>query len=426
MHYSVAGQAVYGDGIDYWAYLHTWYFDHDINFENEFRHNWSQTGNNAINSPLSPSIEKTQQTPIGKVDDVHPFGVPLLLFPFFVLADVLVIIANVLGYHVARNGYSDVYQIIGGFGAILYAVGGIYFMEKTCKKLGYSPFVSRVACLVIVFATNLLYYLAYDVLNSHFASFFIVSLFWYLFVSKFKQRKPLHYALMGVLIGLATLTRLQDGLLVIPLIAELTYALFIKEISLSRSVLLILAVTIGITLILTPLMLQWTYLYGSMFNYTEFLNLRPHGQPLFDSLLNSRTGLVSTTPLIGALLLALLVVLRKIKQKRLVIMMTLYFIALVLLFARHGGYVGSSYGGRMYISASILFVVVLCWILHLVRNNQRRSKIVAIFLLYSVLFNLVNMGNFILFTKEASGGRHGIEKTTLKRIHQQFPWLPFK
>src|SRR5260221_437169 len=27
LHYAVAGQAVYGDGIDYWVYLHSWYFD---------------------------------------------------------------------------------------------------------------------------------------------------------------------------------------------------------------------------------------------------------------------------------------------------------------------------------------------------------------------------------------------------------------
>ncbi len=41
LHYWIVGQAVYGDGIYYYAYTRSLYKDHDLNFSNEFSHSYN-------------------------------------------------------------------------------------------------------------------------------------------------------------------------------------------------------------------------------------------------------------------------------------------------------------------------------------------------------------------------------------------------
>lgn len=422
-HYVIAGQAVYGDGIDYWAYLHTIYFDHDLNFSDEFRHMYGPQWNNTLPETMSPVPLKTEITRAGNVDDVHPFGMALLLFPFFILADGIVLIVNFFGLHLVRNGYSDTYQITCGIAAIGYATFGLYVLEKTIKLLGFDSLIARGATLVFFFSTDLIYYFAYDVLNSHFASFFLVSVFWYLFVGNYPKKTYKRYFLYGLLIGLATVTRLEDALLLIPVGADLLYA-FIKNSPrqpLRHFFLLIIGLLAGFWLIVTPLMIQWHYLYGSIFNYTEFIHLKPHGTPIWGSLLSLNNGLLTITPIIALALMMLPIAFKEKKLKSILILLSIFFAAQIIVLARHGGWVGSSYGGRMYISTSLLFVILLAWLIQRFRSSLVTSKIIVLIFIGFIVLNIFKMGNFILFTKEASGGRRGIETKTLERIHKLLP-----
>ena len=68
LHFSFSGQAIYGDGIDYWAYLPTIYFDHDLDFKNQFRHIYSPVNNNKVSPEVASQIMKTNFTSIGKYE----------------------------------------------------------------------------------------------------------------------------------------------------------------------------------------------------------------------------------------------------------------------------------------------------------------------------------------------------------------------
>lgn len=416
-HFAVARQAVYGDGIDYWSYLHSWYFDHDLNFENEFRHMWSPEGNNNLSIPAANDIQKTIRTPLHKVDNIHPFGMPLLLFPFFVIADSLVAGFNSIGIELPRNGYSDIYQLICGIGAILYGTFGLYIVEKTCRKLGFKPVIARGAILILFFSTNLIYYLSYDVLNSHFASFFMVSIFWYYLISTPKKTLQ-NYIFLGFIIGITTLIRLQEIFLVIPVVIELVYNTLRKNNSVIESLTYGLIAGTSLSLCILPLLIQWISLYGSIFSYTEFVNIKPTGKPLLDSILNTNNGLFLITPILGVVFIFIPVVFNKIQNKVVFFSLVVYFLLQIFIIARHGGYMGSSYGGRMYISSTLLFTVLLSWLLTYSLKHEICRKIIILCTILLVVFNMISITNFVLFSKEASGGQRGLEKSTKERIEK--------
>ena len=237
-HYVVSGHAVYGDGIDYWAYLHSWYFDRDINFENEFKHNYSPKSNNMAIEVAFDEIVKSDITVTGKVNNFHPPGTALILFPAYVLADWIAPI---------KNGYSDAYQVMTGLWAMGLAVLGARICEMIAYRLTGLRNESRWAAIIIFLASPMLYYGSYDVLNSHFASFLISAVFWLVLLSDIENK----WLYTGIVIGLAGLTRLQDLLLLIP---ALVYG-FKKKWGL-------LAV---VSVIMSPMAVQWWSLYGRLY-----------------------------------------------------------------------------------------------------------------------------------------------------------------
>jgi hypothetical protein len=208
-HYAFAGHAIYGDGNNYWAYLHTWRFDGNYDFANEFRHVFFPDTNNAAVDTLAPEVLKTGITATGKIDNNHTAGTALFFLPWYLLADVFAPI---------QNGYSDAYQITVGLGVIFYLILAVLLTEKLCFRLTRNPSASRWAALAVILCTPLLYYGSYDVLNSHVISYLLSVSFWFVFfTADFSQAKWV--IVSGLLVGLAALSRLQDIFLIVPLLS---------------------------------------------------------------------------------------------------------------------------------------------------------------------------------------------------------------
>src|SRR6185369_12161298 len=104
LHYLIAGQAVYGDGVGYYAHLHSWYFDHDFNYTNEYKHIYTPENNNNPKPLVSPVIQIVGITPDGRAENLYSTGVAILLFPFYTAADGVAIIGNSIGIPLARTG----------------------------------------------------------------------------------------------------------------------------------------------------------------------------------------------------------------------------------------------------------------------------------------------------------------------------------
>ena len=396
-HYAIAGQAVYGDGIDYWAYLHSVYFDHDIDFENEFKHLYSSEYNNHHPEIQAADIQKTMRTPIGKTDNPHLPGTALLLAPFYLLADGIVL----FGLPVLRNGYSDIYQIVCGMGAVGYVVAATYFVEQICFYFSKDRRLSTLAALAILLASPLLYYGSYDIINSHFASYFLVSLFWYLVLLK-----PEKLVLIGVVMGGATLVRIHEALLVIPLVMQ-------KR---KLSELGIILVIFGITIL--PLWGIWWFLYRLPYPH-YYATIGHIYRGFWGSLIHPTNGLFSRTPL----LLFALIPLRDKRTRQRLAPMLIYLVLSFVLITYQGGWMDPAYGGRMYISNFPLFAVLLTGLFKFIQEKYSMKFVYALVGFFVVL-NSVSIGSFVLFEKEVnSGQRRGLEEQTLLKLQQRIPFL---
>jgi len=412
-HYEIVGQAVYGDGIEYYAWMHSVYFDHDLNFENESHHIYNNEYNNNFPNIKGPQVVfvKTQS---GKIGNYHPPGMAILLLPFYFLADIFVIVLNFLGSHSLRNGYSNVYQITVGLGAVFYGVLGLFTVEKLLNVifLKNNKKFAKLAVFAILFTSPLFYYLSIDVLNSHFADFFITAVFFYVLL---KHKVDYKFSLLlGFLIGLAALVRTQEGALFIPfLIALIWQSLKTKKIF--KSVICFLITFVTFLAIFSPLLFAWNYLYGKVTNQDYVSNFLFNGFSLnlFGSLFDFKNGLFIKSPFLFLLLFFIPFAFKKVKKEFLIFFS--YFVIQFLIIYKYGGWVAASFGGRMYISSFFLFFLLA--ILFFQKINR---KICTAILIFFVMLNFVLIFNFMLFSKEASGGKKGVENYTKTRIENIF------
>lgn len=165
LRYSIVGQAVYGDGIFYWAFTHSLYLDHDLDFSNELSHNYSPETNNNLQKENIGNF--TDRTPKDYIENRYPPGSPLSWTAIFLLIDIIILVANIVGVPVIRNGYSDLYQVSVGFENIIFVCVGIIFTYKLLNKIFSERKLTIISIITILFGTNLFYYSSIDVVNSH-------------------------------------------------------------------------------------------------------------------------------------------------------------------------------------------------------------------------------------------------------------------
>lgn len=412
-HYFVAGQAVYGDGIEYFAWLHTIYFDHDLNFKNEQQHLYNNKYNNAFPKVISNS--PINLTLAGRVGNFHMPGMAILLLPFYIFADLIVLILNLFGFYFLRNGYSDIYQIATGLGAVFYGVLGIIIYENLIKKIFVdfkikTLILFRTAILTVVLASPLIYYLSIDVLNSHFATFFVTAMYFYvLFIQKFSKIK---FILLGILLGLAFWVRIQEIALFSTLILTLSYDLYLKKVTLKETLVSIIVTGIIFIISISPLLLVWQYLYGSFLNHPYFIGFISNTNiNLLGSLFDPSNGLFSKTPFLLFILITIPLAFKYLRKE-----FVIFFIFLIIqIFAitKYGGWPAASFGGRMYISTFSLFFLLAS--LLFIKINKRLSILIITFF---VILNFINIFNFMLFDKQSSGGHRGLESGTKIKIEK--------
>lgn len=374
LHYFFTGQAVYGDGIGYYAHLHSWVIDRDWDYTNEYQHNYTPENNNSTKPTSSPSVQIVATRKDGKAENFYGPGVAILLLPFYLFA------------HLIKNGtgYENIYQVFSGLGAVFYGVLGIYFLEKIIKN--------KWAVISVFLATQLIYYGTFDVINSHFGSFFLTCLFLYiLWKDKLSVKTNL---ILGLIAGLMFSTRIQDILIVSIWIIELIRQknINIKYISIFL---------IGFFLACVPVFYQWQVVFGSIWNHTYLQNLNRDIQQhrpldLFGSWFNAETGLFSKAPILLIALGTCVVKIKQIKDYRVFILLIFFLLqSLVVTFQR--GWPAAAYGGRMYISSLVFFAFLLKYFF----EKVKWPKFWGIFFIGLSIFM---MGHFILFEKHTQGG----------------------
>lgn len=397
--YLVIGQAVYGDGIFYWSYTRSLYFDRDLNFFNELGHVYSPKNNNALREDKMQNYNESTEK--NYAVNRYPPGAPLSWLPFFTLADLLTQGANIFGIALPRNGYANIYQILVGLGNILFMTIGIYFLYIFLRFF----FTSKIALLTTVFflfATNLFYYGSLDVLNSHPFSFMLSSIFFYVWKATQKKRSIKQWITLGFLIGLLATTRTQDAILGIIPVFELVLQYKNKNVNFVNAVKNAGGFLLGLFIGFLPQLIIWAILYGTYWK-SPYLGPRAFDftkPEIAGVLLNVKTGLLYFSPLYFISFLGLIFY-RKKRYETSILFLGVILVQLYVIASWSGWHQGESYGTRMLISLSPALAVGCGYIVHLMLKRLSRVAIVTILFLF-VFYNFFMIAVFQFYIQEST------------------------
>ncbi|MBN2309975.1 MAG: hypothetical protein JXR94_13455 [Candidatus Hydrogenedentes bacterium] len=183
------------DQPQYYAYLHSWLFDRDLDSTNEYA---------AI--PGIPEL-MARVHPGNPGHNVAPVGTPVLWVPFYVAAHGVVAALGALGVpELVADGLGAPYAAAAAFGSLILGWAGALLSQAVLRR-SFSERTALFATLTLWLATPLLWYLIYEPWMSHAASFFAAALAVFLWDRFREGRTRWQWAALGGAIGLAMLVR---------------------------------------------------------------------------------------------------------------------------------------------------------------------------------------------------------------------------
>lgn len=297
-------KTVYGDGIFYFSWVKSMVVDHDANFTNEYN-----------------SFHANQPMTSGNVPgNKYTLGPALLWLPGYIQVHSIV----------RGRGTELPYQIVVGFSSLLYGLAGLVLMYLLLSTY-FTKMVTMATLIGIAGATNALFYLSIDTVNSHAVSFFAVSLF-----LTFLFQKPKNWLLIGGALGLVGLMRTQDLVVGLLVLTFLQYKYILRFLA-------------GLAIAFLPQLVAWQILYGKFWTspYISgsegFDFLHPH---IAGVLFHPANGLVLWTPII---LLGYVGYFMKKNNLPLKLMALILFLQLYLVASWSTWWQGASYSGRMFV-----------------------------------------------------------------------------
>ncbi|MEO6237452.1 MAG: hypothetical protein ABIQ52_10680 [Vicinamibacterales bacterium] len=187
------------DEIQYFAYLRSAWFDHDLSFENEYRYFYDR------GIAKSAGFHETfleRSTDTGRRINFGTVGCAILWSPFYLLGDVT---ARASGATV--DGFSRPYVVAVAYGSAVYGFLAVVLAVLGAARLGLNAFTAAVA---VWLGTPLLFYMYVAPPFSHACSAFGVALFIYVWL-RVRDDWSLRGAIaLGAAAALMSMVREQD------------------------------------------------------------------------------------------------------------------------------------------------------------------------------------------------------------------------
>ncbi len=208
------------DEVQYFAYLRSFFFDHDLDFRNEYEYFAEQGrryGDEAVANALLREDANNPNPATGLLRNVAPVGSAILWAPGFLLADLVVLTANTFGAAIPRDGYARPYILGVCLMSVLYTMLGLLLSYRLARRY-VDDFAATLATLTIFLASPLVFYTYIAMPWSHAVGFFLVALFltlWMRDYGRAEARSSATWLLLGLVGGLMVITREQLGLLLI-------------------------------------------------------------------------------------------------------------------------------------------------------------------------------------------------------------------
>ncbi len=209
------------DAIEYYSYDRSLYFDHDLNFFNDYQGfiDRDPKGLAGFRQPFLVIInddgtETPNVTATGHAINFGPIGSALLWAPFFVAGDVAARTLHALGFHVAVDGYSAPYVWAVSLGSALWAGAALLLSYRLARTI-VGARVAFAAALVAWLGTPALFYSHLAPTYSHAPSWFAAALFLTVWYRTRGARTWRGWVALGLAGGLMGLVREQDAVFLI-------------------------------------------------------------------------------------------------------------------------------------------------------------------------------------------------------------------
>jgi hypothetical protein len=215
----VANPSIHGDGAGYYAFARTLLIQHDLQFEED----WRRALQYSSVVPTIPGdvLRPDHYTATGHIHNHFTIGPAMLWAPFLVTAHLLVLIWNVMGGHVAPDGFSIPYLMAMAVGTAVYGFFGLLLSFLLARKFVPARW-AFLATLGIWMASSLPVYMYFNPSWSHTHSAFAVALFLWYWERTRDRRTISQWAILGLVAGLMIEVYLPNGVfLVVPAIEAL-------------------------------------------------------------------------------------------------------------------------------------------------------------------------------------------------------------
>jgi hypothetical protein len=417
---------VHGDGVGYYAYLRAPLIQHNLRFEEDWRHANLGFVESHLGSGIQPHADQYAST--GYIGNLFTVGPAILWTPFFLLAHVTVLVADWFGGHLPADGFSLPYRVLVAFGSAFYGYCGLLLSYLLARKF-LNPSWALLATLGIWAGSSLPAYMYFNPFWSHAHSAFVVALFLWYWDHTRPNRTLGQWLLLGLISGLLVDVYFVNGVfLLIPFVESIQDYVKVLRSKDGAAVLhqlganLLYLAAFGIVIL--PTLITRKIIFGGMFRFGSYSTLAWNWRaPYWHSVLfSSDHGMLTWTPLLGFALLGLFLPFPG--GKRIKAYLALAAVAFYYVISSYPYWDGwASYGNRFFISLTPVFVFGLALLLERVGGLFRSFRLAyATQGLVLVLFALWNLFFIFQWGTHMVPARGVISWSTM--VHNQLVEVP--
>jgi hypothetical protein len=362
---------ILSDGVGYYLYLPSAFIHRDLSME------WTKPLQTIVTDyrRSKPEWYGLVNDRPGAYLDRYPIGLAILWTPFFLAAHIL----SMLTGHPA-TGFTIWYQAAVGFAAAFYTALGCILIYKLLRR-HFSRKVSYFTVLSLLLGTNMLEYATQDSSFTHVYSLFLIAAGIHLTPIWYKHMSYRTSALLALVLGLTTLVRPTNALIVVVLLLwnVTTRPQIQQRLALlwRQRMKLVLMAGVGLA-VLFPQLLYWHYITGkwltNSYDDATFTNIL-HPQ-IFNILFSTDHGVFFWAPVLLPALLGLALLRRHLKEWS--IPLYVFLPAFVWLMASWVSWqFGESYGHRAFIDIFPLLALPLATVYSRAKSPTARNVLVV-------------------------------------------------
>jgi hypothetical protein len=284
-------------------------------------------------------------------------GTAIMYAPFFFIAHAFA--ESPLSVYSA-NGFSEPYKLFLLLSAVFYLFVGLVFVQKNLSHFSFSEAQTALTILLIGTGTNLLCYSSQSAPMPHVYSFCLVAVFIFYAIKWHEQRTIKNTLIIGLLLGLISLIRITNILIVLFFIlydAATLSALKEKIFFFFKKYYHLLIAVAACLLVWLPQIIYWKTVSSKYFYYSypdeHFFFLHPQ---IMEGLFGFRKGWLVYTPMMAFAIAGIFLMRNDLKKFALNITIFL-LLNIYIIFSWWAWWYGGTFGQRPMVESYALLAI---------------------------------------------------------------------